>query len=126
MAPTVFAICALTFGWIGVRTTAGIYSWVVVDAMVCGSQMGLFPGGIASLTTDLRKIGVRMGTAFAVCAFSVLVGPPVAGAILSSMVGRYVGVQAYGGALLFVGGCFVSGAKIARVRRTGQKWTAKI
>ncbi|TPX07076.1 uncharacterized protein E0L32_010971 [Thyridium curvatum] len=114
MAPTVFAICALTFGWIGVRTTAGIYSWIVVDAMVCGSQMGLFPGGIASLTTDLRKIGVRMGTAFAVCAFSVLVGPPVAGAILSSMAGRYVGVQAYSGALLFVGGCFVSGAKIAR------------
>lgn len=116
----------MCLGWIGVTSPAGMYAWTTVYALVGGALLALFPGGLMSLTDDLSKAGTRMGMAFSVEGFAVLVGPPVAGAIIQNSGGRYVGAQAFAGALLVVGGVLVFGAKAARMRRTGQGWTARI
>ncbi|KPM35892.1 hypothetical protein AK830_g10670 [Neonectria ditissima] len=123
---TTFAggICCL--GWIGVHSPGGMYAWTAIYAVVGGALLALFPAGVVSLTTDVRKAGMRLGIAFAFLAFSMLAGPPVAGAIIESAGGRYAGAQVFAGMSLVLGSLLMFGAKVARRRETGEGWTDKI
>ncbi len=84
-------ICMLS--WQGVRSTAELYVWVVFYGAFAGGIQSLFPAGISSLTTDMRRVGVRLGMVFTIVSFAALTGPPIAGAILSATQGRYFGAQ---------------------------------
>ncbi len=63
-----------------------------------------------------------MGMAFTLVGFSVLIGPPIAGALVERMGGRYEGAQAFAGLHLLTGGLFMGAARLAK---TGGKWAAK-
>ena len=55
-------ICA--YAMIGVTSRGGIYAWAVVYGIVGNALQGLFPAVLSSLTTDLKKVGVRTGMVF--------------------------------------------------------------
>jgi MFS family permease len=114
------------FCWIPVSTPGGMYAWSVFYGIAAGGIQSLFPAGLSSLTTDLRKQGTRMGMTFTIVSFAVLTGPPLAGAIISRMDGRYAGAQAFAGATLLVGCGFQVAARLARSRRTGGGWWEKV
>lgn len=117
-------ICQLT--WIAVASPEGLYAWTVFYGIAAGGIQSLFPAGLSSLTTDLRKSGTRMGMVFTINSFATLTGPPIAGAIISRCGGQYYGAQAFAGGVLLVGGGFMVAARLARQRRLGCGWRVKV
>lgn len=126
MIPTCLVCGIGLLCWMAVRTPAQLYGWSVVYGIAAGSLQSLFPAGLSSLTTDLRKQGTRMGMVFTIVSFAVLTGNPIAGAIIGSMGGRYEGAQGFTGACLLVGMGFLIAARWVRMRRTGTGWKVKI
>jgi predicted MFS family arabinose efflux permease len=55
-------ICA--WAMIGVTSREGLYAWTVVYGIVGNGLQAMFPATLSSLTTDLKKTGVRMGMIF--------------------------------------------------------------
>lgn len=53
-----------SYAMIGVTTKGGFYAWTVVYGIVGNAVQGMFPVVLSSLTTDVTKVGVRMGMIF--------------------------------------------------------------
>lgn len=104
----------------------GLYAWTVFYGIAAGGIQSLFPAGLSSLTTDLRRSGTRMGMVFTINSFATLTGPPIAGAIISRCRGEYYGAQVFAGCVLLVGGGFMVAARAARQRRVGGGWRVKV
>jgi MFS family permease len=124
-------ICALC--WMAVKDTAGLYVWCCFYGAAAGGIQSLFPAALSSLTTDLRKAGVRMGMVFTIVSFATLAGPPIAGAIITAEGGTYYGAQGFAGASLLLGMAFMAAARTVKVRRlmregeiTGSQWHVKV
>ncbi|KAJ0115851.1 major facilitator superfamily transporter [Diaporthe amygdali] len=117
-------VCQLT--WIAVTNPSGLYAWAVFFGIAAGGIQSLFPAGLSSLTTDLRKSGTRMGMVFTIVSFATLTGPPIAGAIISSCGGQYYGAQAFAGGTMILGGGFMMAAKVVKQRRLGGGWKGKV
>lgn len=122
LIPASFLTGMMALVWISVTTFPGIITFACFYGFFSGAFVAIMPVTIVVLTSDLRKIGTRMGHAFFVSSFGLLVGTPVAGAILTSS-GKYLGVQIFAGILLIVTGCTILAARVAKV---GTKLRAKI
>ena len=101
----------ILYFWIPVQNVAGMYIWSVAYGFATGAVQGLFPGGLASLTTDLSKVGTRSGTVCTVLAFASLAGPPTAGALIQTSNGSYTAAQVWSGTVTIAGGLFIAAAK---------------
>lgn len=124
--PTAVAAGACTLAWMGVATAPGLYAWTVFYGIAGGGIQSLFPAGLSSLTTDPRRAGTRMGMVFTINSFATLLGPPVAGALISRCGGRYWGAQTFAGAVLLVGAGLMTAARVVRTRRVGGGWRVKV
>ncbi|KAM4062281.1 major facilitator superfamily protein [Hirsutella rhossiliensis] len=122
--PASAAASGLAFGFIGVDSRAGLYAWVVFYGIAAAGIQSLFPAALSFLTTDLRRLGVRMGMVFTIVSFAVLTGPPVAGALIAGP-GGYAAAKAFAGSSIAVGCGFLVAAKAAKMSATGQGWTGK-
>ncbi|KAF4454392.1 major facilitator superfamily transporter [Fusarium albosuccineum] len=116
----------LMYAWIAVSSTEGLYVWSSMYGMSGGAIQSLFPAALSRLTTDPRKQGTRMGMVFTIVSFSVLTGPPIAGAILSLMGGRYLGGQAFAGSCLVVVAGFLTAAREVKRRKLGEGTLARV
>jgi MFS family permease len=123
-------MCLITgialLAWISVRTRADMYVWVVFYGLAAGAIQSLFPAGLSSLTTDLRKRGTRMGMTFTIVSFAVLTGNPIAGQIIARLDGEYWGAQVFTGISILVGSGFIIAARVAKQRRLGSGWRTKV
>jgi hypothetical protein len=108
-----------------VHDEAGIFVWAAFFGTVAGGIQALFPAGLSSLTTDLRKTGTRMGMVFTIVSFSVLTGPPIDGALIRALDGRYTAAQVFAGAVLLLGSGFMAAARIVRTRKVTKAESAK-
>lgn len=99
-------LACMLFLWIPVKTSGGMYAWVVVYGFATGGTQGMFSGGLASLTRDPAKMGTRFGMVCSILAFATLAGAPIAGALIENMNGSYVGAQCWAGAVTLVGALF--------------------
>lgn len=126
MAPACLGTAVTLLAWMAVDTKAGMYAWTVVYGIVAGGIQSLFPAGLSSLTSDLRRRGTRMGMTFTIVSFAVLTGNPIAGAIITAQGGRYWGAQLFTGLSLVVGMSLICAARVARQRRIGGGWRAKV
>ncbi|KAK4233605.1 major facilitator superfamily domain-containing protein [Achaetomium macrosporum] len=130
--PTVGIAGICMFCWMAVKSPSGLYVWCCFYGMVGGGIQSLFPAGLSSLTTDIRKAGVRMGMAFTIVSFATLAGPPIAGAIITASGGSYYGAQAFAGATLMLGTVLMAAARTVKVRRVleadmaGVGWRVKV
>ncbi|OIW26894.1 major facilitator superfamily transporter [Coniochaeta ligniaria NRRL 30616] len=92
----------ITLGlWIPGKTTGAIVAYSVLFGFSSGGFVGLAPTLIAQVS-DIRQIGVRTGTSFAVQAFGALTGSPIAGAIVSSQDGGFLGLKLFCGLTMVV------------------------
>ena len=119
--PFAFILAALCFGWIGIKSTAGSIIFCILYGFFCGSFVSLPGVTIMSLSPNLATIGIQLGMSFFIAGLGLLVGEPIAGAILRGS-GGWVGLQVWCGALLAISGIFSLFARIAQV---GTKWSAK-
>lgn len=119
--PLAFATAILCFGWIGIKDTAGLVVFCALYGFFCGSFVSLPGMTVVSLSPNLNTIGIQLGMSFSITAFGLLVGEPIAGAILRGQ-GGWNGLQAWCGILLTISGlCSLT----ARILKVGSKLSAK-
>ncbi|KAJ6781838.1 hypothetical protein PWT90_07553 [Aphanocladium album] len=99
--------------WIPVKSTAGIIAFAALFGFSSGGFVSLAPTLIAQVS-DIRYIGSRVGTGFAVMAFGALTGSPIGGAIVSHEHGSYTGLQIFCGVVMAVGVCFFVAARYSQ------------
>ncbi|KAL9046302.1 MAG: hypothetical protein Q9214_000833 [Letrouitia sp. 1 TL-2023] len=104
----------LVFSWIAIRNTQGMLAFAVLYGFFSGTFVSL-PGPIVvSLSPAHETVGTRMGMALGASGLGLLVGAPVAGAILRSH-GGWVGLQAWSGALVVISAVWMLAARVAKV-----------
>ncbi|KAK6949649.1 hypothetical protein Daesc_009732 [Daldinia eschscholtzii] len=109
----------LAFGWLGVHDLGGTITFALLFGFFNGGVTSLPPSAIVTLTPDLGRLGTRMGMLFAFIGIAVLVGTPIAGAILKDVNddGAWEGLIGYCAATLFMGGLGFVGTQMLHLRR---------
>ena len=114
LIPAAFTSGTLALCWIGIKNEAGMIIFAILYGFFSGGFVSLPPVALVYLTTDMRKLGTRMGQCFFVSSLGLLVGSPVAGAILGDT-GSWVGLQVFSGAMLLVTGAILVAARVSQV-----------
>jgi len=97
--------------WIGIKNLGGTIVFSLLYGFFSGGFVSMPPVAIVTLTSDMRKIGTRMGQCFFISAFGLLLGTPVSGAILGSA-NNWLGVQLFSGAAVMVTAVLLLWARI--------------
>ena len=86
---------------------------------ISGSIQAVVPATVAFLCPDLSKIGTRLGMTLAVGGLGLLIGSPIAGAILDSQSAagkeEYSGLLIFSGILVFAGGLLQIVTRVLKV-----------
>ncbi|KAF2773276.1 MFS general substrate transporter [Teratosphaeria nubilosa] len=112
LVPTLLCLNITAWSWLAVSSTPGLYAFTVVYGLLNGTFQSLMPSTVAKLTPRLDMVGTRLGMAFGVLSFAALTGPPIGGAIVSAMGGRYVGALCWAAAFGTAGWVFVFWARM--------------
>jgi MFS family permease len=103
--------------WLPARGNAPIIVFAVLYGFASGTFVSLAPAIVAQITTDMRQMGTRTGTMFALVSFAALIGNPIAGALLGDDKGsdQYRGLQIFSGVVLAVAtGFFVLSKSLSK------------
>ena len=106
------AAAVLAFCWIAIRNTPGLVVFSVLYGFFSGTFVALGGPIVFSLTKDPSTIGTRLGMLTGMCGIGLLVGNPIAGAILDH--GSWVGLQTWAGCLILAAAIMISWARITR------------
>ncbi|KAL0941949.1 MFS monocarboxylate transporter [Colletotrichum truncatum] len=111
------------YAWAGVNSTAGLTAWVVAYAFTVNAVQTLFTASMGEVTTDMSKLGVRIGMVFTVVSFACLAGPPIGGSLVTKD-DNYLYSQIFAGTSMLVGGLLVA---LAKIKQVGQRdfWRIK-
>ena len=110
--PFAFATAILALGWIGIKSTAGVIVFSVLYGFASGTFVSLGGPICFNLCPDLGKVGTRLGLLTGVCGIGLLIGAPIAGAILDR--GSWLGLQIWAGVLMFLSAIFQLAARVAK------------
>jgi hypothetical protein len=99
LIPIMFCCGFLTLVWIAIRNIPGMIVFAVLFGFCSGGFVALAAPSVAGLTKDLHQIGSRMGTCFFFGAFGILIGSPVAGALVQNTPPVYWKAQVFAGVL---------------------------
>lgn len=114
LIPFAFVSGVVLFGWAGVHNIDGLYAFAVIYGLSAAGVQSLFPATLSSLTTDLKKAGVRIGMVMSIVGCSSLLGSPIAGALIDSRDGDYLYAQIFAGVVMFVGSTILVAARILK------------
>jgi predicted MFS family arabinose efflux permease len=119
--PMTTVTAVLAFALMGIKSTAGIVVFCILYGFFSGSFVSLPPAVIASLSSDVRKIGTRMGMSFAFGGLGLLIGNPIAGQIVKR--------KSFELAIAFVGAVLTVAAILevaARKTKVGRKIKVRV
>jgi MFS family permease len=117
----VFASAVLVFGWLGVRDLGGAIVYVILYGAFSGGVVSITPSVIVGLSPDMSRLGARMGMTFVVSGIAILVGTPIAGAILGSEEHpRWLGTILYSAFGLLLATALFVAARFALYKRNGK------
>ncbi|SLM39700.1 Major facilitator superfamily domain, general substrate transporter [Lasallia pustulata] len=114
LIPTVFCAGVLLYCWTAVHSMGGQIVFVIIYGYFGAGVQGLFPATLSSLTTDMKKMGVRIGMVFSIISIACLTGPPLAGALIQKREGDYLYAQIFGGTVMVCGSLTLIAARIAQ------------
>ena len=114
ITPFAFVSGSLFYAWSGVHSRGGVYAFACVYGLASAGIQSLFPATLTSLTTDIKKTGVRLGMGFTIVSFACLTGPPLAGALIQRDDGQYLYAQMWAGTTMVSGACLLVAARIAK------------
>ena len=111
----------LGFVWLAVDKPTGLYLFSAIYGFFAGAITTVTAVVDAALCPSLDVVGVRMGMLLVPWALGLLLGEPIAGAILGSSAG-WRGLQVFTGVVL--GTATVLGVLVRWVKY-GMKWNTK-
>lgn len=80
--PISFSAAVLAFAWIGIRNEAGTIVFAILYGFASGAIVSLPPTILARLTSNMSILGTGMGMSFTFAGLGLLIGNPIAGALL--------------------------------------------
>ncbi|RDW62387.1 MFS general substrate transporter-25 [Coleophoma cylindrospora] len=106
----------LSLCWIAIppSTAGGLVTFAVFYGIFSGGFISLPAVAVTSLTTDMSRLGTRMGMNSAIGGFGSLCGSPIAGAILNGS-GGWVGLKIFAGVTMLGTGLLMGATKVAKV-----------
>ena len=111
---TISAVLSLSL--ISIKNTAGLLVFCILYGFFTGTFVSLPGPTVASLSPDLSVLGSRMSMAFMTAGTGLLVGTPVAGAVLTAHgTENWTGLQIWSGSLLVLSALFMLAARVAKV-----------
>ncbi|RFU27421.1 hypothetical protein B7463_g8925, partial [Scytalidium lignicola] len=113
MAPCAIISAIIAYCWMAMKTEATVIVFALLYGFFTGSFVSLPPTCIVTLSPHLGIVGTRMGMVFTCSGLGLLMGTPVAGAILGDGA-SYVGIQVFCASLLVASGIFLIFARIAK------------
>ena len=114
------ASAALLFAWLGIHDLGGLVAFALLYGVFSGGIVAVSPSVIMSLTPDLGRVGARLGMSFTLTGTSLLVGTPIAGAILGGFSEReWRATIGYAAAGLSVGASGFLAGRIVLYRKRG-------
>jgi predicted MFS family arabinose efflux permease len=111
--PMTTVTAGLTLALIGIKSTAGLIVFCILYGFFSGSFVSIPPAAIASLSSDVRMIGTRMGMSFAFSGLGLLIGNPIAGQIVKRK--GFESAIGFVGAVLALAAIFDMAARTAKV-----------
>jgi MFS family permease len=108
--------------WIPSTGNAPIIVFAALFGFGSGAFVSLLPSCMAEIS-EVRQIGVRQGTVFAIVSIAALIGNPIGGSIITRWHGDFKGVQIYGGVMCTAGAVIIL---LARIRVGGLKIFKKV
>jgi predicted MFS family arabinose efflux permease len=121
LIPCTIVAALLAFCWLAVKNTAGLIVFCLLYGFFTGGLVSLPPTVLVSLSPSMAVVGSRMGTCFAFNGISLLVGTPIAGALVKP--GDFKGAIAFCGSVDIFGCIFLI---LARIVKVGTALRAKI
>lgn len=119
---TCYLASIFTLGlWIPGTSNASIIMFSIIFGFTSGAYIALAPALVVQLSSS-EEIGYRTGALFFVGSFSGLTASPIAGAIIQSQNGSYLGMKALAGVTLLLGTSFVFPTRFSK---TGFVFRAK-
>lgn len=115
LIPFSLATGIVAYGWSGVNSLSGLYAFAVFYGLSAAGIQSLFPATLSTLTTDLKKTGVRMGMVLSVVGIAALIGSPIAGALVQEDNGEYLYAQMFMGSAIIAGSITLVTARIAKL-----------
>jgi MFS family permease len=103
--------------WLPAHSNAPLIVFSALYGFTSGCVFSIIPAMVASISTDMSKLGTRLGSIYAVSAVGALIGSPVAGAIVNRQHGKYEGLIVFSGVALVVGTVLAVGARQVLVGR---------
>ena len=76
--------------------------------------MALYPPAVVSMTTDLSKVGERLGMVMGLVSFAALTGTPIAGSLIDSSSDTYTRAQIFGGVVILTGAILILAADLKK------------
>ncbi|PGG97825.1 hypothetical protein GX51_07137 [Blastomyces parvus] len=113
LIPFSLASGILIFGWTGIKDVNGLYAFSILYGFFAAGIQSLFPASLSSLTTDLKKTGIRFGMILSVVSFASLTGSPIAGALIQMKNGDYLYAQIFGGVSMLAGAVILICARLS-------------
>ena len=111
----------ILYSWAGVHDLSGLYAFATAYGLFAAGFQGLFPTVLASLTTDMSRVGVRNGMGLGILGVAALAGTPLAGALIQADAGSYRIAQIFGASCILFG---VAVLVLGRVSKTG--WVFRV
>ncbi|KAJ6145872.1 hypothetical protein N7497_007854 [Penicillium chrysogenum] len=115
LIPFSFATALVGYCWAAVNGMSGLWTFAAFYGLFAAGIQSLFPATLSTLTTDMKKIGVRMGMVLSVVAVAALIGSPIAGELVVRGNGNYLYAQMFMGSAILLGGLTLIGARVTKV-----------
>ncbi|KAK9374343.1 major facilitator superfamily domain-containing protein [Lipomyces chichibuensis] len=122
MFPFTIFTMVMAFVWAAIHNRGGCIVFAIFYGFFSGAFVSLPPPVLTGLCPDLRMVGTRMGMSFAISGLGLLIGTPIAGALLKTP-------AQYTATALFCGGCVAAAAVlliVVRVAKCGWKVRVKV
>lgn len=117
ITPCTFAAGILSLCWIGISTVTGLTVFAVLYGFFAGAYVSLITPVLVGLVPDMTVVGTWMGMSVFVAAFGLLVGNPIAGALVDIPKKQFAAAQGFAGGTVLLGALFMLVALVSRARR---------
>jgi MFS family permease len=101
--PVICLTGILLYCWIAIKSATSFSVWVAAYGFLAGGCQSLFQAACSSFSSDMEKLGVRIGMVFTIVSFACLSGAPLSGGLVEHLGGKYLAAQLFGGTVMVAG-----------------------
>ncbi|ANB13716.1 Mch5p [Sugiyamaella lignohabitans] len=113
LLPCTVACAILAYCWDFISVKGGVIAFSVLFGFFSGTFVSLPPACIASMTAEMNMLGTRMGMAFFLCGFGILIGSPIGGALVTRDDGAFLYAAMFCAACMTLSSVFMFMTRVA-------------